>query len=98
MEADSVQKPDRGRWRKGKSGNISGRPIGARNRTTLAAEALLLGEAERLTHVCIKRALNGDGLALRLCLERIIPVRKDRLVYVELPTLKTTNDLQAALM
>jgi Family of unknown function (DUF5681) len=34
------------RFRKGQSGNPSGRPRGARNKTTLAVEALLDGEAE----------------------------------------------------
>ena len=33
----------------GKSGNPAGKPAGARNKTTLAVEALLDGEAETLT-------------------------------------------------
>jgi hypothetical protein len=37
------------RFLKGQSGNPSGRPRGARNKTTLAVEALLDGEAEALT-------------------------------------------------
>jgi hypothetical protein len=37
------------RLSKGQSGNPSGRPPGARNKTTLAVEALLDGEAEVLT-------------------------------------------------
>jgi hypothetical protein len=54
------------RFRKGQSGNPSGRPPGARNKTTLAAEALLDGEAEALTRKAIERALEGDTTALRL--------------------------------
>ena len=34
---------------KGQSGNPSGRPVGARNKTSLAVEALFDGEAEGLT-------------------------------------------------
>jgi len=33
------------RWRKGQSGNPSGKPRGARHKATLAAQALLDGEA-----------------------------------------------------
>jgi hypothetical protein len=39
--------------------------------------ALLDGEAEAITRQCIQQALQGDTTALRLCLERILPVRKD---------------------
>jgi Family of unknown function (DUF5681) len=78
---------------KGQSGNPSGRPRGARHKATLAAEALLDGEAEGLTRKAIQRALEGDGVALRLCLERILPARKDRPVAFELPALKSPADI-----
>jgi hypothetical protein len=42
-----------GHWPKGVSGNPLGRPRGARNRTTVASEALLEGEAETLTRKAI---------------------------------------------
>ena len=41
-----------------------GRPAGARNRATLAALALLEGEAEALTRRCVGLALGGDTTAL----------------------------------
>jgi hypothetical protein len=50
----------------------------------LAAEALLDGEAEALTRKVIELALAGDGLALRLCMDRLVPRRKDRSVDVDL--------------
>ncbi len=46
--------------------------VGARHRSTLAAEALLDGETEQLTRKAVELALGGDTIALRLCLERII--------------------------
>ena len=64
------------RWRKGQSGNPCGKPRGARHKATLAAEALLDGEAAALTRKAIERALEGDGVAVRLCLERILPARR----------------------
>ena len=61
------------------SGN-SGRPKGARNKKTLAIESLLEGQAEALTQTAISKALEGDGLALRVCMERIAPAPKDKSV------------------
>ena len=88
MGARTLEKTDTkqgARFRKGQSGNPSGRPRGARNKTTLAVEALLDGEAEVLTRKAIERAKDGDSVALRLCLERILPPRKDRPVSFALP-------------
>lgn len=73
-----------------------GRPKGTRNKATLAAEALLEGEAEALTRKAIELALAGDGAALRLCLERIVPVRRGRAVALDLPPVRTAADLTAA--
>ena len=69
-----------------------GKPKGARHRATLAAEALLDGEAEALTRKVIGLALAGDLLALRLCLERILPPRRDRPISIALPSLVTALD------
>jgi uncharacterized protein DUF5681 len=81
---------------KGKSGNPAGKPRGARHKTTLAAEALLDGEAEALTRKAIKLALKGDLAALRLCLERIVPPRKSRRVAFDLPKVEKAEDLLPA--
>ena len=62
-----------------------GKPKGARNKATIAVSALLDGEAEKLTHKAVELALEGDVTALRLCLERIHPPRKDVPVMFELP-------------
>ena len=62
-----------------------GRPKGSRNKATLAAEALLDGEAETLTRKAIDLANAGDTTALRMCIERILPARKDRPVSITLP-------------
>ena len=83
----------RGRpFKKGSSGNPSGRPLGARNRTTLAVQALLDGEAEELTRKAIELALGGDLNALRLCLERVIPPVRGRPVQFEITDLKSIDD------
>jgi hypothetical protein len=73
-----------------------GRLKGARNKATLAAEALLDGEGEALTRKAVELALAGDTVALRLCLERILPPRKDRPVAFELPAIDTAADTARA--
>ena len=55
----------------------SGRPRGSRNKATLAIESLLEGQAEALTQTAVHKALEGDSIALRLCIERIAPAPKD---------------------
>ena len=85
MSPDKTGQQQGGRFEKGRSGNPRGRPLGSRNSATLAAEALLEGEAEKLTRKCIELAMDGDTVALRLCLERIYPARKDRPVTFPLP-------------
>lgn len=78
-----------------KPGN-PGRPKGARHKTTLAIEALLDGEAEALTRKAIELAKAGDLVALRLCLDRICPPRKERPVSFALPELSTAADAKLA--
>src|SRR5262249_58525533 len=74
-----------------------GRPPGARHKATLAAEALLDGEAEGLTRKCVEMALEGDSTALRLCLDRILPARRERPVNFQIPPLKSAEDAAAAM-
>ncbi|MBL3676168.1 MAG: hypothetical protein JKP92_01480 [Alphaproteobacteria bacterium] len=62
-----------GRFRPGQSGNPKGKPKGARNKATLAAQALLEGEAEGIARKAVELAKVGDVTALRLCLERVVP-------------------------
>jgi hypothetical protein len=85
-----------GRFKPGQSGNPAGKPKGARHRATLAVEALLDGEAEALSRKAIEMALAGDGAALRLCLERLLPARRDRPVSFELPKIETAADATKA--
>ena len=88
-------------FERGKSGNPAGRPVGSRNAATLALDALLDGEAETITRKCIELAKAGDIAALRLCMERLVPPRKDRPVCFEIPPLEKPADcipIMAAIM
>ena len=76
----------------GKSGNPAGRPAGSRDKATLAIEALLDGEAEALTRKAVAMALEGDTVALRLCMDRICPPRKDRPISFKMPPVNNVSD------
>src|SRR3954470_15798671 len=90
MPANAGRMQDR--FRPGQSGNPAGKAKGTRHRTTRAAEALLDGEAEALTRKAVEMSLAGDTVAMRLCLDRIMPPRRDRHVPFALPTLETAAD------
>jgi hypothetical protein len=63
----------------------------------LAAEAILDGESEELTRKAIELAKGGDTTALRLCLERLIPARRDKPVNFDLPPIETADDAAKAM-
>lgn len=73
-----------------------GKPKGTRHKATKAALALLDGEAEALTRQAVTMALGGDATALRLCLERIAPPRRDAPVTFDLPRMETARDAAKA--
>ena len=76
----------------GQSGNPNGRPAGARNKSALAIEALLYGDAEAITKKVVELAKTGDMAAIRLCMDRLCPPRKDRHVLFALPPLTRPAD------
>src|SRR3954451_22474122 len=92
MAPENTGQEQPGRFQKGASGNPNGRPKGSRNVATLACEALLDGQAEALTQKAIEMALEGDVVAMKLCLERIYPPRKDRPVTFPLPQITNPHD------
>jgi hypothetical protein len=91
---DQKEKPST-KFKPGQSGNPAGRPRGSRNATTVALESLLDGQAEALTNKVVELALDGDMAALRLCMDRILPPRKDRPVTFALPSIESASDAAA---
>ena len=89
--ANTVRK-QAGGFQKGQSGNPRGRPAGSRNGATLACESLLEGQAEALTQKAVDMALAGDTVALKICIDRIYPVRRDRPVSFPLPPINSARD------
>jgi hypothetical protein len=62
----------------------------------MAVLELLEGQAEALSHKAVEMALAGDTVALRLCLERLAPPRKDAPVHFPLPRMTSANDAAEA--
>ena len=85
------------RFQKGVSGNPKGRPLGSRNQSSLAVEKLMEDEAERITRACINLALEGNSVALKLCISRILPVKRDRNISIDLPDLKDARGALGAI-
>ena len=75
----------------------TGRPRGSKNKSTLAAQALLEGEAEALTRKAVELAMQGNALALKLCLDRVYAPRRERTVAFSIPQIETAEDLAAAM-
>ena len=69
--------------------------------TLIAGEAGLgksqIGEAEKLTHKAVALALKGNVACLRLCLDRIVPPRRDRLVNFTLPAMNSAGGATKAM-
>lgn len=95
MSAETGKSAGNTRGRPFAAGN-PGKPKGARHKVTVAIEAILEGEAEALTRKAVELAQAGDMTALRLCLDRLAPVRRDRPVTFDLPPIESIEDLTKA--
>jgi Family of unknown function (DUF5681) len=99
MAADKTAKQQRGRpFKPGKSGNPAGKPKGVRNKATIVLEAILDGDAPTLMRKAVEMAKAGDGTMMRLCLERLLPPRKDRPVEFSLPEIGSSADAAKAML
>jgi hypothetical protein len=94
MAVESELYFQRGRpFKKGQSGNPKGRPKGSQNKTTLVAQTLLYGQAEALVKKVVQLALEGDLTCLRICLERLVPLKKDAPIEIDLPNIGAIADI-----
>ena len=72
--------------------SLGGNKTGSRHRVTRAIEILLEGQHELLTAKAVELALMGDTTALRLCLDRLAPARKDSAITIDLPKVRSAKD------
>jgi hypothetical protein len=97
--AENSAGKQRGRpFPKGTSGNLAGKPRGARHRATIAAETLMSGEADAIVRAVIEKAKTGDMTAAKIILDRIAPIRKGRPVTLAIPAVTTAQGVAAALV
>jgi hypothetical protein len=92
-----AERDESGRFAKGHSGNPAGRTPGTRNRATVMAEQMFDGACGALANKAVQMALDGNAVALRLCLSRIIAPRRHRPNSFALPPLKSAADLAPAM-
>jgi hypothetical protein len=73
-----------------------GRPRGSGNKAARVCQDTLDGYAEPLMKKCLALAFQGNPTAMRLCIERLTPARRQRMLQFKMPTVKTIADVAAA--
>jgi hypothetical protein len=87
---------ERGRFVLGQSGNPAGKLPGTRNRATLLKAALDSEDGPAMARIVIDRALAGDVVTAKFCLDRLEPKPRNRAIALDLPEGATARDLVAA--
>jgi hypothetical protein len=75
----------RGRFVPGQSGNPAGKLPGTRNRATLLKAALDSEDGPAMARIVIDKALAGDVVTARFCLDRLEPRPRGRAIAIDLP-------------
>jgi hypothetical protein len=86
----------RGRFVPGQSGNPAGKAPGTPNRATLLRAALASEEGPAMARVIIDKALAGDVVTARFCLDRLEPRQRGRAIAIDLPEGMRARDVVAA--
>jgi hypothetical protein len=74
-----------------------GRLPGVRNKITIAMESLLEGQWEALANTALQMALRGDSVMLKVCLDRLVPVRRGSSTSIpDFPKVETVADVPKA--
>jgi hypothetical protein len=74
-----------------------GRPKGSRNKKNGQAQAILDQFTERLVKTCVAKALAGDGRALTLCMDRVLPSLRERGLRFKIPKLDGIEQIDQSL-
>lgn len=92
MPENTGQIQEKGRFKKGESGNPRGKPKGAKHRASLLAEKLFENDIEMVCNQVISQAKEGNLQAAKIILDRLLPPRKDRLINIKLPSINDSSD------
>jgi len=93
---NSPHRDANGRFLPGRSGNPAGKTPGTRNRATLLREALNEGEDRAAARLVIDKALEGNLVAARFVVDRLMPRPRGRAIELELPDGAGAGDIVAA--
>jgi hypothetical protein len=81
----------------GQSGNPAGRPPGARNEVNRSMEPVFQANGEAIIERLVEQAKAANPVALRLCVDRLVPLGKHRQVGFQLPPMNKSDDVRAAI-
>jgi hypothetical protein len=81
----------------GQSGNPAGRPPGSRNKVNRAMEPVFQANGEAIVERLVEHAKAANPVALRLCVERLVPLGKHRPIGFQLPPMRKAQDVRAAI-
>ena len=73
-----------------------GRPKGSRNKSKSPGQDLFEEYGEHLIRKIISLGLAGDTNALRICMDRVSPARRDAVIQMNLPAIRKAEDLDKA--
>lgn len=100
ITAKTTPAKQRGRpFAPGVSANPAGRPVGARNKSTVLAEKLINDDAEEIVRAIIKAARSGDVAAGKAVLDRLLPAKRpgDRPINFSMPAISSAADALGAM-
>src|ERR1043166_8915220 len=85
------------RFQPGQSGNPAGRPLGSRNKKTIAMEEKFAEQAQKAVDDILLLSGGGHPVAMRICAEWVRPTGTNQALGLELPPVECADDAQAAL-
>ena len=85
MAEQCSARDERGRFVPGISGNPAGKAPGTRNRATMLRTALDSDEGPAMARIVIDKALAGDVVTAKFCLDRLEPKPRNRAIEIDLP-------------
>jgi len=80
----------------GQSGNPAGRPAGSRNKSTREMEEAFAAGGPEAVRMILDHAKAANPAAMRLCMERALPMGKNRPLPISLPPIDTPDYIRAA--
>src|SRR5262249_43914405 len=74
-----------------------GRPPGSKNKITRLLEELVEGQGQNITQKMLQVALDGNPRCLEYFMDRLMPVRRGRVLEQQLPKINGVNDIGPAM-